>query len=67
MMCLPSLPLASNPGLPCRPLAGCACADGDEDRQAPLEPAKKYKVAVKEYLATGKDGFDVFEASLLRY
>jgi 5'-nucleotidase len=29
----------------------------------PLEDDKKYKVAVTEYLAAGKDGFDVFAAS----
>ncbi len=46
--------------LACHPTAH---AGGDENAEAPLEPEKKYRVAVKEYLATGKDGFDVFEAS----
>ncbi|KAG2442606.1 hypothetical protein HXX76_002691 [Chlamydomonas incerta] len=34
--------------------------DTIDDEKTPIQMDKKYRVAVKEYLAKGKDGFDVF-------
>ncbi|KAG2448377.1 hypothetical protein HYH02_006959 [Chlamydomonas schloesseri] len=34
--------------------------DTVDDEKTPIQMDKKYRVAVKEYLAKGKDGFDVF-------
>lgn len=32
----------------------------------PLDPQRKYRVATKEYLAQGKDGYDVFAVGYCR-